>query len=451
MQRLTENQLIYGNLFEVATPVLRERYNRALELLYGRSTALERFRIDQSGYSPEVAAELGDEEYLNPHGCNRMFILLTVEQANLPLLDATFSCSRAILKAFVDDNREALFALTARDAVFGELEDSVYKIKTLGDLTSIKHIRVKLRTTTGLISKAQSLTAKIDSFNESDAAWCDDELLHEIIDLAEAVGDPRRHPVVPTRLIFEHGNFFTTHLGGLYVFNSARKPTLIYCSPDQQASGVYEDETLGFRHIPVSNEAAVARFLKEADLVEPVTGLRHLDPEVLLQEKLDFIALDHAAQNEAPAEIWDFEPLALRRYVHRDYDALPPAFHGLQGVLRALEQGSGSARLEPGEAGYFYLLRSRRHDDRDLVNHLLARLTPLDFRQLFICNKEFFYEAYEGWNDRKRGYVAEYLSRQYRGRESEVWRHLYGRTKVREGPWGERPSSYSSYIPEAGS
>ena len=106
MHRLTENNLIYGNLFEVATPVLRDRYNRALQLLYGRQTELERFRIDQSGFSPEVAEELDDAEYLNPHGCNRMFILLTLEQTYLPLLDATFSSSRAILRNYIEDNRD---------------------------------------------------------------------------------------------------------------------------------------------------------------------------------------------------------------------------------------------------------------------------------------------------------------------------------------------------------
>ena len=450
MHRLTERNLIYGNLFEVATPVLRDRYNRALELLYGRQSGLERFRIDQSGFSPELAEEFEDPEYLNPHGCNRMFILLTLEQTYLPLLDATFSSSRAILQGYIEDNREALFALTARDAVFGELEDSVYKVNTLGDLTAIKHIQMKVRTSKRLIVKAKELSRRIDRFMEADAAWCDDDLLQEMIDLAEVVGDVRRQSMVPEKVIYEQGNFFTTHLGGLYVFNSTRKPTLIYCSPDQQSSGVYEDRTLGFTHIPISNQPAVARFLKEADLVEPILGLQHLLPEELLQEKLDFIALDHAAQNEAPAEIWDFEPLALRRYVQRRVDELPSEFHALQGVLRALEQNEASTRLEPEAPGYFYLLRSARHHDRDLVNHLLARLTPLDFRQLYICNKELFYESYEGWNDRKRGYVATYLTRHYQGREAETWRALYGRTRAPQGPWGTRPSSYRSYIPEAG-
>ena len=378
------------------------------------------------------------------------FILLTLEQADLPLLGRHLHLSRAILRSFIDDNREALFALTARDAVFGELENSVYRSKTLGDLTSIKHIRVEVRTPNRLITKAQRLSARSTPSRRATTPGPTTRRCSEIIELAEAVGDVRRQPVIPDRIDYEQGNFFTTHLGGLYVFNSARKPTLIYCSPDQQGSGVYEDQTLGFRHIPLSDRAAIARFFKEGDLVEPLSGLKHLDPEELLREKLEFVAIDHASRNDAPAEIWDFEPMALRRYLYRSVDELPAELHDLQGALRALEQDESGGRLEPEAPGFFYLLRSARHKDRDLVNHLLARLTPLDFRQLFICNKDLFYELYETWNDRKRGYVAEYLARHYQGRAAEVWRHLYGRTQGAEGPWGERATGKHSFIPEAG-
>ena len=435
MQRLTDNKLIYGNLFEVNSPTLAERYNRALAILHGRTTALGSFRIDQSGFSPEVAEEFGDPTYLNPHGCNRLFVLLTVEQADLPLLDATFSCSRAILKGFIQDNRDALFALTARDAVFGELDDSVYKIKTLADITAIKRIRVKVRTTRRLISKSNRLARKIRDFQASDTAWCDDALLQEMIDLAEIVGDVRRQPMAPRNVVYEHGDFFTTHLGGLYVFNSTRPPTLVYCGPDEQTPA-YQDATAGFRHIPITDRGAMARFLRAAELVENVADYPGLEPETVLAEKLDFIALDHAADGGGPAEIWDFEPMALRRYVHRAVDDLPDAFHDIQRVLRTLEQGEATARLEPEDPGYFYLLRATDDDRRDLVNHLLARLTPLDFRQLFICNKELFYALYQGWNDRKRAYVAEYLARGYRGREAAVWQRLYGDRSARRGPWG---------------
>ena len=44
---------------------------------------------------------------------------------------------------------------------------------------------------------------------------------------------------------------------------------------------------------------------------------------------------------------------------------------------------------------------------------LLAELSPLDFRQLFICHKDAFYDAYRSWADPKREYVARFLAEEY--------------------------------------
>ena len=48
MHRLIEKGLMFGNLIRVDSPVLVERYNRALKHLIGRETALKVFHIDNS-------------------------------------------------------------------------------------------------------------------------------------------------------------------------------------------------------------------------------------------------------------------------------------------------------------------------------------------------------------------------------------------------------------------
>ena len=125
MKRLIEKGLMFGNLIEVSSPQLVERYNRALKALTGKETALSDFHIDISGFSPEIGDEFGDRLYLNPHGCNRQFILLTTSQKTAPLLHIKFSTSRDILQRFIEANERQVFALTAQDAVIGELANSV--------------------------------------------------------------------------------------------------------------------------------------------------------------------------------------------------------------------------------------------------------------------------------------------------------------------------------------
>jgi hypothetical protein len=89
VSRLIEKGLMFGNLVAVESPVLVERYRRALKHLTGKETKLEDFHVDISGYSPEVGDELGDPLYLNHPGFNRQFILLDLAQKGAPLLDAS--------------------------------------------------------------------------------------------------------------------------------------------------------------------------------------------------------------------------------------------------------------------------------------------------------------------------------------------------------------------------
>ena len=112
MKRLIQRGLMFGNLIEVASPALVDRYNRALKHLTGKTTQLTDFHIDISGYSPEIGDELNDHLYLNHAGVNRQFILLTTDQKRAPLLNTKFSTSRGILRQFGCEARRSRMATT---------------------------------------------------------------------------------------------------------------------------------------------------------------------------------------------------------------------------------------------------------------------------------------------------------------------------------------------------
>ncbi len=185
MKRLIEKGLMFGNLIKVSSPQLIERYNRALKALAGKETKLTDFHIDISGYSPEIGDELGDDLYLNPNGCNRQFILLTTSQKAAPLLNIKFSTSRGILQQFIETNEAQLFALTARDAVAGELQNSVYEVTTAAKLLDIRRITVEADTIGGHVADAGKLAALIERFRGEADGWRDDVLIADMIELAK--------------------------------------------------------------------------------------------------------------------------------------------------------------------------------------------------------------------------------------------------------------------------
>ncbi len=440
MIRLIEKGLMFGNLVHISSPALVERYNRALQHLAGKTTALTDFHVDVSGYSPEVGIELDDPLYLNPNGVNRQFILLTTEQKRAPLLNVKFSTSRDILREFIEMNEAQLFALTATDAVAGELVNSVIKLTTPNELLNLRKIEIEADTVGGTLRKAEQLAGMVEQFKTEEDAWFDDVLIARMIDTAKETGDVTRNPVRLRHTDFEQRNFWTAHFGGLYLFPDLDHPAAI-CMGDMP-----DDLPIKYVFDP-SQRNQIAKFLDYNDLVEPIVKARGVDSAAVLQQKMDFLTV--AAAADADVDLTELDRSDMRRLARKHSDQLPKAYHGLAQLLRWATDGGQWPRITSDHPAYFYTLRAADTPSRDLVNMLLAELAPLDPRQMFICHKELFYRTYAKWPETKKAYVADFLAREYQvdkvGARAALFGHepdMSGNDRVsdaviaRVGPWG---------------
>jgi hypothetical protein len=442
MKRLIEKGLMFGNLVEVSSPQLVERYNRALKHLTGKQTALKDFHIDISGYSPEIGDELGDDLYLNPNGCNRQFILLTTSQKSAPLLNMKFSTSRGILQQFIEKNESQLFALTARDAVAGELQNSVYEVSSPAKLLEIRQITVEADTIGGHVADADRLSSLIERFRSEQDGWRDDVLIAEMIELAKKTGDVTRVPISLPAMTFQQPSFWTSHFGGLYVFRGVKFPGVIASLPRESLGSVPISPVMG-----IGQRNEIADWLERNGLVEPIVQARGMDAAGVLRQKMDFILVE--AADALGLEIGDARRTELRKIAYRLGDSLPDEFLGLASLLRWVEGAGDWPRITSEHRSYFYTLRAASGPERDLVNMLLSELAPMDVRQMFIVHKELFYSHYATWSDRKRKYVADFLEREYKVDAQGAREALFGPepsmdtraqspkpTRDLVGPWG---------------
>ncbi|MCK7612993.1 DUF6638 family protein [Roseibium sediminicola] len=447
MMRLVKHGLMYGNLFEVTSPSMVARYNRALEHLIGKRTDLQEFHVDISGFSPEIGDELGDIHYLNPSGCNRQFILLSTDQKTAPLLNARFSTSRSILRRFIDDNEEQLFALSIRDCIVGELVNSVYSLTSPQDLFDIRTIEIDADTVGGHVEAGEDLGDLIERFMKEQDGWWDDVLIADMIELSKHAGDVIRTPLSIRNRSYEQGNFYTSHYGGLYVFRDVRESACIAPKDTDIVVDLPVKQVL-----TMEDRQEIAEFLDRNALVEPITEACGARAENILRQKLDFIVIDAAADHDEDlSDVSRRDLRALKRKYHQD---LPAEYHALERTVRTLAQGTGQGWPALDDPAYFYLLRSRNHRDKHLVNMLLADLTQLDFRQLFICHKDAFYTQYATWSDAKKNYAADFLAEEYMvdkvgtrlelfgpepgmDEDDDAADYGFGRNR---GPWGPVPS-----------
>ena len=165
-----------------------------------------------------------------------------------------------------------------------------------------------------------------------------------------------------------------------------------------------------------------------------------MDAGGVLRQKMDFILVD--AADTLGLDIGDASRVELRKVAHRIGTALPEEFLGLAGLLRWVERAGDWPKITSEHPAYFYTLRAKPGPDRDLVNMLLAELSPLDVRQLYILHKELFYAMYMTWSDRKRRYVADFLAKEYMVDREGARTALFGAEPgmddkpAVDGPWG---------------
>ena len=361
MRRLIGKGLMFGNLIEVTSPALIDRYKRAMKHLCGRETALSDFHIDISGHSPEIGSELGDDLYLNPNGANRQFILLTTAQKHAPLLDAKFSPSRGLIRQFIDSNEAQLFALTARDAVAGELQNSVFEISSPAKLLEIRQIMVEADTIGGHVADAGKLARLIERFRQEPDGWRDDLLIAEMITLAKKTGDVTRVPIHLPQMTFEQPNFWTSHFGGLYVFRDVAFPGIVSILPRESLGAVPIAPVFD-----MGQRNQIADWLERNQLAEPIVQARGMDAAAVIRQKMDFILVE--AADTLGLEIGDARRTELRKIAHQLGASLPMEFQGLAALLRWIEAGGTWPRITSENPAYFYTLRARAHKDRDLVN-----------------------------------------------------------------------------------
>ena len=441
MNRLIRHGLMFGNLFHVSSPALVERYNRALQHLTGKTTSLSDFHIDISGYSPEVGDALQDHLYLNHAGVNRQFILLSMEQRHCPLLNMKFSTSRGILQQFIAENEAQLFALTARDAVAGELVNSVFDVSTPARLFDIRRVEIEADTTAGTVKDAARLGEMVERFRTEPDGWYDDVLIAQMIDLAGKTGDVVRNPVKLKAMQFDQRNFWTAHFGGFYLFQDVAHPAVI------APGGKGHLGALPTPHVfDAGDRNQIAQFLDMNGLVEPIVEGRRDHAAAILRQKMDFILVD--AVTDHGGDLTGATRADMRRLARQYHDILPPEFHALGALVNWAESGGKWPRITSDHPAYFYMLRASDTKDAALVNMLLAELAPKDARQMFICHKDLFYRTYANWPDAKKAFVVDFLVAEYQVDKAGARHRLFGHDAPmqepeqetdmisRVGPWG---------------
>lgn len=425
MKLLADNELIYGRLLPVDEPHLVRRYNKALKAFGLPETKLARFRIDMTGFSPEIAEELEDKQYLDPNGVNRRFVILTPEQENLPVVHTQFSNTAGLMHAFFDGNRRAVHAVTIKDALYGEIEDPVALVSGVEDLLAIEEVRFRVMSAEDMLGKATELRTLVDRLETSKDGWRDDAMLNRMVELARETGDIRQNALVPDQLVFAHTSYWANHFGGVFIFRDGRTTTVI-C--DSQAPGFRRSRPWEVSYIDIADHARIFEYLSKSGRLQ-LPRASWVEPSGFFAHRADMAIADLIRLTDPDVDLIRADRVWLQTWMHRNAGLIAEQriYPFLQEATREIG-ATGQVKISEVRADWRLMLcrATPDHEDQWLVNRLLARLAPFDFVSRFVFDKQGFYDAYEEYSDSYRAYVVNVLSTTYLNDKAALRARLYG-------------------------
>jgi hypothetical protein len=425
MDLLRENELIYGRLLPIDQPHLIDRYNKALTAFGLGPTGLKAFDIDRSGFSPQIADELGDPQYLDPNEVNRRFIILTPAQQDLPVVHTAFSNTSQLLYEFFDKNRRAIDALTIKDVIYGEIEDSVSKVENIDDLISINQVEFRVLSAEDVLGKAAELGKLVDRLKQEPDAWRDDAMLERMVELAKICGDIRENALVPDQVIFRHNAYWTSHFAGLYVFVDPDMTTVI---SDPAAPGFRRSRPWQVSYLSIRDAERVFRFLARSGRID-LPRASWIEASGYLEHRAEMAVRALIRQAEPDRDLGSLDKAWLQNWIrnHGELIEQDGVFPFLNAAKREIAQ-LGHLRIEEVFPQHrFLVIRAKPdHPDAWLTNRLISDFVPDDFISRYVFNKQGFYKDWEGWREPWQRHVVDLLKTTYLKDGAAFRAHLYG-------------------------
>lgn len=404
------NGLRFGGLLKIVNETVVARYNKALEA-FGLSPVAEvPLYIDQSGFSLDVANALRDLNYMDPAQVNPRFIIVSAEQASAPLVNSAFSSTKKLLKAFFEHNAEAIEKITLKDALYGEIDNSLLYAQTIEDIVSFPHVDFEFHTVEGLLEDVRSLELRIERFKNEENGWMDIGLMQEIVELAIKCGDVRKHPLKMPGVRFKHPTTFSARLfGGV---------TIIEGTVFGKAS-----ELAGFTDgraeiVDTANCEATLWWLDSHGYLEAVEP-RWLVESGFLEHKLEMVAADLLAD----------KGVDLSKFVSRKYPESIIDNHHKElrenDTFRQLDK-LRSAAINKGDAEALDYLAGMRPVSRAMVrranpdkpytndvNRILSLYQPCDYLTTFILDKPSFYDGFRKLDPVRQDFAVNLIKHRY--------------------------------------
>jgi hypothetical protein len=415
MDALARAGLLEDALVAVDTPEIVARYNACLLELGIEPTGLARFRIDGIGWSPEIAAEKENDQYLSAGIANPMGVLVSPSQGGKPVCRPYNSYDRRLVDAYFDRFHHSIADITATTFIGLDIDAELTEYHHPRDLLLVHYIVVR-SVAGGLFDAVREQRALVERFMSDGLHWLDPRLRKALRDSAAAWGDLRYRRADVPELKFDLQSFHTEALGGVFVLRCVEGATLL----------VVEDARL----LRPRRKAAFDEYATEdAELPERLlrSGVMQVDlawyadhPEVLADKKAGLLA-DVVCEQHPELNYAELKLAQRRQLGARLADRLPPVYHQLERLSVQLERGKRPDEEALSPALRMLLMRpdpELPESEQEVLWLLLCRLQPVDVVRLWRSDKSQFFAQYRTWTRSKQEWALDLVATRREGSTS---------------------------------
>ena len=164
MKKLKEANLYLSELIPVSGKLV-ERYNQCLEKLGIKPTKLTEFSIDGIGWSPEIAQEKKEMNYLSNGEANQHAVIITPLQSGKPVYVPFHTFDREMMKDVFRTHGRKISDITRDCAICVDFDQGIDAFIEPLDVMKYKSVDITFRLINNLDKKQKEQLQLIDKFN----------------------------------------------------------------------------------------------------------------------------------------------------------------------------------------------------------------------------------------------------------------------------------------------
>jgi hypothetical protein len=405
MQKLKDANLYRSELIPVSG-ILVERYNKCLKTLGFKETKLKSFSIDGVGWSPEVAEEKEDMQYLNHGDANPHGIIISPLQKGKPVYLPFHSFDREMMQHVFRTHGQKINDITRDSAICIDFDQDIDVFYEPLDVLKYDDVSITFRLIDNLEQIQKTQLKLVDKFKTGNN-FIDEDLHQQLLDSATTYGDLRDRDLVLNSLRFSTGSFFTRAFDGVYLLRDFIKPIVIF-----ESKAVYKEAIKDTIH------DVLIYHISQPELVDKLKD--HIIIECDLESIVKTPNYDRIKKYELAQFLKDTQHpikdiltnnILFKSYLNKVDVKTRKQVMGVELYLEKLERSNAFKVEDMVEQSLYFALHqphsSLSAGHRDLIHKLLINIAPKDVLFLYWYDKEQFYRSYLTWDDSFKDWVIE--------------------------------------------